>query len=651
MGSIKLTKLFEPGKIGTMCIKNRIVMSPMITDYADEEGYVTQKLIDYLAERAKGGVGLIILEASYVQRFLGRAFLNQVAVYDDKYIPGLSRLTEAIKKNGARTAIQLHHAGAAAHARLTGGLQPIGPSAAAYPGFEPSRALTLDEIKEITDYYIAAAVRCQKAGFDAVQIHACHQYLLANFLSPVWNKRTDEYGGDITHRARFLMEVLKGVKEAVKIPVICRINAIEYGTKEFLGVEHGTTLEDAKKTAKLVQANGADAIHLSAWQYGPYMRYGHQPLHPGERLSLVEAIKREVSIPVIGFGRLLPEIAETALSEGKADFIGMGRGLLADPYLPQKAARGDLSDIAPCIGCYHCGPISHWGYKSELTCTVNPRCGHEGEYPYPLAQAERSRKVLVIGGGPAGMEAARVAALRGHRVMLYEKDQELGGQLSVADKGPLKQYISLLGEYQKGQLERAGVQVTTGKEAAREFILSQGAEGVILATGSVPLIPEIKGLEKATVVTANDALAGKVKVGEKVIVIGGNLVGCEVAGFLANKGKKVTICEVLPELLSQTIAQRRPPILAGLTERGVVFHLNVISEEVTHKGMMIVDQDGKQVLIEADTIVLAAGARPNNELVGQLEDKVAEIYCIGDAKEPRLIVDAVHEGFRTAYRL
>jgi 2,4-dienoyl-CoA reductase-like NADH-dependent reductase (Old Yellow Enzyme family)/NADPH-dependent 2,4-dienoyl-CoA reductase/sulfur reductase-like enzyme len=651
MGSIKLTKLFEPGKIGTMRIKNRIVMSPMITDYADEEGYVTQKLIDYLAERAKGGVGLIILEASYVQRFLGRAFLNQVAVYDDKYIPGLSRLTEAIKKNGAFAAIQLHHAGSAAHARLTGGLQPVGPSAVSYPGFETSRALTLDEIKEIRDCYVEAALRCQRAGFDAVQIHSCHQYLLANFLSPVWNKRTDQYGGDIGNRARFLMEVLKGVKATVTIPVICRINAIEYGTKEFLDVEHGTTLEDAKATAKLVQANGADAIHLSAWQYGPYMRYGHQPLHPGERLALVEAIRKEVSIPVIGFGRLLPEIAETILSEGKADFIGMGRGLLADPYLPQKAARGDLSDIVPCVGCYHCGPISHWGYKSELTCTVNPRCGHEGEYPYPLTQAQRSRKVLVIGGGPGGMEAARVAALRGHRVTLYEKDQRLGGQLSVADKGPLKQYISDLGVYQKGQLEKMDVTVKLGKEADKELILAQRADVVILATGSEPLIPNVKGIEKAKVVTAHDALSGKTEVGERVIVIGGNLAGCEVAGYLANKRKKVTICEVLTELLPQIIPQRRPAVIAGLTERGVVFHLGVTSQEVTDKGMMIVDQDGRQVFLEADTIVLAVGARSNDVLMHELKDKVKEIHSIGDAKEPRLIVDAVHEGFRTAYGL
>ena len=650
MTSANLTKLFEPGRIGTMNIKNRIVMSPMITDYADEEGHITQRLIDYLVERAKGGVGLIILEASYIQRFLGRAFLNQVAVYDDKYISGLSRLTEEVKKNGACAAIQLHHAGSAGHARLTGGLQPVGPSAVSYPGFEASRALTRDEMKGIVDCYVKAAIRCEKAGFDAVQIHSCHQYLLANFLSPVWNRRNDEYGGDIGNRARLLIEVVKGVKESANIPVICRINAMEFGTKEFLGIEHGTTLADAQETAKLVQANGADAIHLSVWQYGPYMRYGHQPLHPGERVPLVEAIKGQVSIPVIGFGRLLPEIAETVLREEKADFVGMGRGLLADPYLPEKAARGDLSDIVPCIGCYHCGPISHWGYKSELTCTVNPRCGHEAEFPYPVSKAKKSKKVFVIGGGPGGMEAACIAALRGHEVTLYEKDQTLGGQIFLADKGPLKQYISDLGIYQEGQMKKKGVAIKLGEKIVGRKILDEKPDVVILATGSEPLMPSIKGLQKANILMANEVLSGKVQVGEKVIVIGGNLVGCEVAGFLADRGKKVIICEVLPELLSRIIPQRRPPIMAGLTERGVVFHLGVTSEEVTDKGMKIV-KDGKQWVIEADTIVWAAGSRSKNELWLELKEKVPEIYCVGDAKEPRLIVDAVHEGFRVAYAL
>ncbi len=652
MTSTSFDRLFEQGQIGAMKVKNRIVMSPMITEYADTDGYVTQRQIDYYAERAKGGVGLVIVEASYVQQLLGRGFINQIALYDDKYLPGLSRLVEAIKKNGARAAIQLHHAGSAAHTILTGGLQPVGPSATCYKGFDQSRALSKEEIEEIINCFTRAAFRCQKAGFDAVQIHACHQYLLANFLSLAWNKRSDEYGGDVNNRTRLLIEVLKNIKAAVDIPVMCRINAIEYGVKEFLGVEQGTTLEDAKGTARLMETNGADAIHLTSWRYGAYLRYGHQPFHPGERLPLIEAIKKEISIPVIAFGRLTPEVAERALREGKTDFIGMGRGLLADPYLPQKADRGDLLAIAPCICCYHCGPIGQWGYESKgLNCTVNARCGHEAEYPYPITKVLNSKKVIVVGGGPGGMEAARVAALRGHTVVLYEKSQELGGQLAVADKGLLKQYISLLGEYQKGQLRKIGVKVELGTEATKDIILGRGADAVILATGSRPLIPSIKGLEKGMAVNAIDVLSGKLETGEKVIVIGGSLIGCEVAGFLAEKGKKVTICELQPELLPQVIPHRRPPITAGLIERGIVFHLGITSEEMTEGGMIIVDKYGKKELLEADTVVLAAGAQPNNELVKELKDKALKVYCIGDAKEPRLIVDAVHEGFMVAYSL
>lgn len=652
MISTRLDRLFEEGKIGSMKVKNRIVMSPMITDYADTDGYISQRQIAYYAERAKGGVGLIIVEASYVQKLLGRGFSNQIAVYDDKYLPGLIRLAEAIKKNGARAAIQLYHAGSAAHDILSGGLKPVGPSAVPYQGYEQSRALTREEIKEIIDCFTGAAIRCQNAGFDAVQIHACHHYLLANFLSPVWNRRSDEYGGEINNRARFLVDVLKNVKDALDIPVMCRINCEEYGVKEFLGVEQGTTLDDAKEIARLIETNGADAIHLTTWRYGPYLRYGHQPLHPGERLPLIEAIKKERAIPVIAFGRLTPEVAESALREGKADFIGIGRGLLADPYLPQKAAHGDLTDIAPCICCYHCGPISQWGYKSTgLTCAVNARCGHEAEYPFPISKARNSRKVIVVGGGPGGMEAARIAALRGHSVVLYEKSQELGGQLAVADKAPLKQYISLLGEYQKGQIAKASVKVALGTEASKDMILDQRADAVILATGSRPLIPFIKGLEKEKTVSAIDVLSGKVEAGEKVIIIGGNLIGCEVASFLADKGKRVTICELLPELLPQVIPHRRPPVTAGLIERGVVFHLGVTFEEVIENGMIILDKNGKEQLVEADTIVSAAGAEPNDELFHELKEKVSEVHCIGDAKAPRLIVDAVHEGFGIAYSL
>jgi len=651
MTNTKLGRLFQPGKIGKMEVRNRIVMSPMITEYADRDGYITQRQIDYYAERAKGGCGLIIVEAACVQFPVGRGFISQIDLHDDKYISGLSRLAEAMKKNGARTCIQLYHSGAAAHRHITG-QQPVAPSAMSYPYYEASRALTRDEMEEVKECFITAAVRCQKAGFDCVILHSCHQYLLANFLSPVWNKRDDEYGGDIKNRAHFPIEVLSGVKESVDIPVLLRINAREYGGIEILGAEQEHTLENAIEIAKLLEANGADALHISTWGYGPYLHYGLFPLDWGERLPLVATIKRAVTIPVFAYGKLTPELAESAISEGKADFAAFGRQLLADPYFPEKVAAGELSDIAPCICCYKCEPVSQLGLETKgLHCSINARCGYESEYPYPITKAQKSKKVLVVGGGPGGMEAARVAVLRGHSVTLYEKNKELGGQVLAADKAPGKQNMSLLPVYLKGQIEKTGITAELGKEATKEMVLSQQPDAVIIATGAQTLVPKIKGLEKAKVVTAVDVLTDRVEVGEKVVVVGASMVGLEVSEFLAGRGKQITICEVLPELGTKVNPHSRDLSVKRLGEHGTKFHVGVTSEEVTEQGMVIVDKDGKEHLLEADTIVLAAGSKPNDKLFIELKGKVPEVYCVGDTKEPRFVIDAVSEGFRIAYSL
>ncbi|MFC2052363.1 FAD-dependent oxidoreductase [Chloroflexota bacterium] len=330
---------------------------------------------------------------------------------------------------------------------------------------------------------------------------------MAQFHSPAWNERNDEYGGNIRNQARLTMEIISGIKNRLpEMPVICRLNGREYGAEEFFGTP-GLTLKDALEIAKLIEASGADAVHISAFGWG-MERTRNAPTSAGALLPLTEAIKKVISVPVIALGRILPEVGEAALREGKADFIAIGRGLLADPHLAVKLFSGDVEDIAPCITCYEC-----LGEPRINICSVNARDGEEGNYPYPLSKAPKSKKVIVIGGGPGGMEAARVAAIRGHDVTLYEKEKELGGKLLVADKPSSKKNIRLLNPYLQRQLEKAQVAVELGWEATVESILVQRPEAVIIATGAKQIKPDINGLEKANVVDAVELLAGKAEVG------------------------------------------------------------------------------------------------------------------------------------------
>ncbi len=520
------------------------------------------------------------------------------------------------------------------------------------PFYEPSRALTYDEMEEIKQCFVRSAIRCQKAGFDSLILHSCHQYLLFNFITLVWNKRTDKYGGSLENRMRYPVEVLRAVKEAVNIPVMVRINTWEIGGVEILGAEKEYTLDDAIEVAKIYEANGVDGIQTSTWAYGPYVHSGLFSLEWGARLPQIAAIKKEVKVPVIGHGHFNPELAESAIKDGKLDFVGFGRGQIVEPYFGQKVAAGKASEITPCICCYKCEPVSHFGLETiGMHCSVNARTGYEAEFPYPLAKSENSKKVVVVGGGPGGMEAARVAVMRGHKVTLYEREKEMGGRLLVADKAPEKQNMGLLAPYLKEEIKKAGVRIEVGKEATIDLILKQQPDAVIIAAGAQPIIPKIKGLEKAEVVTALDVLTGKASTGEKVIVIGASMVGLEVSEVLAGQGKKLTICEVLPEIGASLNIHTRDISVKRLKEHDAQFYVGVKSEEITDGGMAIVDKDGKKHLVEFNTIVMAAGSKPNKKLFTDLKGKVPELYLVGDAKETRYVIDAVSEGFRAAYSL
>ena len=636
-------RLLKPGRIGQLELRNRIVMAPMGTGFASAEGLITERQVAYYAERARGGAGLIVVEGSCVDFPEGMGMLNQPRVDDDRCLAGLSRLADAIHEAGAAAAIQLFHAGRVAQSRLVG-VQPVAPSYLAPGGGEVSRELNRDEIGAVVQRFAGAARRARKAGFDGVEIHGAHSYLIANFLSRATNKRTDEYGGDLPGRARFLIEIIHACRDAVgpDFPVWVRLNGQE------IGMPDGIPAEEAAAVAAMAAVAGAAAVHVSAFGYGHPVMWASSPRTPGFLLPLASAVKQAVAVPVIAVGRMTPALGEQALAAGQADFIAFGRALIADAELPRKVIDGVLDEIRPCVGCVKCrdGLLAT---GAPITCLVNPALGWERESrPHPAA---RSKRVVVVGGGPAGMEAARVAALRGHRVVLFEKEAELGGQLIPGARPPEKEDISDLRRYLVGQLAKLGVQVELGRAATAVLVAEQQPDAVVLASGTLPILPDLPGLAKARVVTALAVLAGEAAVGARIAVIGGDLVGCETAEFLAEAGKKVTILRRGPALAIKINPSPRIALLRRLAAKGVRTLTGVHYEAITPEGVVITNAEGVREVIPADTIVLATGGTPERSLQQELTEKVAEVYLIGDCVTPQGILEAMADGQRVGLQL
>ena len=631
IGRSDVTTIFKPGRIGSMTLRNRLVLPAMGTNLGTEEGYVTDRLKNYHRVRAKGGVGLSITELVCVDPPKGKVSSRQLCIDDDRYIPGLRELARAIQQGGARAAIQLHHTGAATRADIIG-TQPVAPSPIRRaPVFDVPRELTVEEIRSLVSRFATAARRAKEAEFDGIEIHAAHSYLLQQFLSRTFNQRQDEYGGTLGNRARFLLEIIRAIRNSVgkDYPLWCRINGEEIGG--------GVTLEEAKEVARMAEEAGVDAINVSG---APSVRPSFSPR--GWALPLAQEIKKVVNVPVIAVGRLTMELGEEALRQGKADFIALGRPLIVDPDLPLKVATHQEEDVRPCIECNRC--LEEYAMAGrETECSVNSAVGREAEYR--IEPTYKPKKVLVVGGGPGGMEAARVAALRGHRVMLYDRGDDLGGQLLLAAEPPYKSDIAALKEYQVRQVRKAGVEIGLKREVDATLVADTKPDVVILATGISPLIPQIPGIDRDHVVTAEDVLSHKVKIGRRVIILGGGIVGCETALFLADQGKNVTIVELLPAMATKMVPSIREALLGTLSAKGVLMLTNIRVEEITPSGMVITDAEGKTQMIDADNIVLAAGAVSNNQLTEELKGKVEELYVIGDAQEPRSIKEAISEGY------
>ena len=643
--SKSFTHLFAPLEIRHLTLKNRICMSPVSTNFSTPRGEVTPRLLDHYGARARGGAGLIIIEGTCVH-LSGRAFVNQLGAYEDSFIPGLESLARTIRTNGAASIIQLHHGGRQANPKISG-IQPLAPSAVACPiSRVMPKEMTHQEIAEIRDAFIEAAFRGKEAGFDGVEFHAAHEYLVSEFLSPYTNKRTDEYGGGLENRLRLLVDIIRGarLKLGPDFIISVRMNGDDY-------IPGGLTIADAIEIARVLEAEGVDILNVSGGVYvTPHLIIPPLPLGPGVHLHLSAAIKGAVSIPVIGVGRITtPEFAERALAEGRADLVALGRALVADPEWPQKALEGNIDDIRPCLGCNQ-GCIDNLLRQKDITCTLNPAVGQDRDYT--PAAAEHPQTVVVVGGGPAGMEAARVAALRGHKVFLYEKSARLGGQLNLASVSPHKESFQGVARYLEGQLKSLDVAICLGVEADRRRILDHSPQVVILATGSVPVQPPISGLDGPRVVRAHDVLAGRVETGCKVAVLGGGMTGCETAHYLTGLGKEVVILEQLKRAGQDIGPARRSLLFQALKEAKVQILTNCavhsIEEDRVNYLKMSEEPPVSEALSGIDTFVNALGVRPFDPLSEELKDYGGRLEVIGDARSTGTCLHAIAQGAKAA---
>jgi len=644
MSSKRFPHLFSEGQIGNFKIKNRIVMLPIARQFQGFNGEVTQKTIDYFVERAKGDVGLIIVGSTRVfppgHEFYAPASLN---LGDRRYLPGHCDLVQAVHAYGAKIGIQFGHIGG----------QTNLPSVAASDVqqffcdgtvYHKPRPLTRSEIYDIIDVFANGALLAKTAGYDIVEIHAAHDYLFGGFLSRKLNRRTDEFGGVLENRTRVLVEMIKQMKRLAgsDFPIGVRISAVDY-------LENSIDLDESPKVAKILEEAGANVISVSAGCH----EYQHlsndiMRLEEGFKRPLWSTIKREVMIPTIaGGGNRSLDKCEKVIADGAADFLGMARPLVADPEWPKKAADGRVEDIRRCISCSEC--LYQLGAKFTFPygCSVNAAFSREREWSV-IKPAGVKKKVMIIGGGPAGMEAARISSLRGHEVSLYEKGKELGGQLLLGAVPPGKKKLLWIRDYLATQLKKQGVKVKLGVEVTSEMIHKENPEALILASGSKPSEPDIAGIRDNRVVTAWDILEGKIELkNQKVVVLGGSMIGCETAEFIAEKGNEVSVIKMRPgSLIAEDMEPtNRRGLLDSLEEYKVKLLTDYKVEGITRNGVNVVEREsGEKLTVEAETIVLALGSQPVRDLAEAMEKDGIKFYPIGDCQKPRNIRHAIYEG-------
>ncbi|RSK25767.1 NADH:flavin oxidoreductase [Bacillus sp. HMF5848] len=641
------THLFSKGRIGTLQLKNRIVMPAIGTSLASSTGEASSELIAYYEERAKGGCGLIITEITRIDDELGVGCANQLAVTKPIHIPQLERLVRTVHKYDTKLFVQLHHPGRQTHSHLLDGKQIVAPSAIMCNRTkEMPRALTTEEVEGLIKKFVKGAKIAQMAGVDGVELHGAHGYLINQFLSPYTNKRADKYGGDFVNRARFITEIILGIKHICgkDFPVSVRLSGDEF-------VEGGLKLADTIKIAKYLESIGVDAINVSCGTYESGVTIVEPTSYPqGWKKHLAQGVKQAINIPVIAVSVIRkPEFAESLLTEGATDFVAVGRAQLADPEWSNKAFAGLDSSIRPCISCLHC--IEELGKGGCIKCAVNPRMGRELEFSQ-LDTNGNDRTVAIIGGGPAGMEAARTLSMRGFRPVLFEKEGHLGGALRLAGMPPGKDKMTWFVDYLANELKEMNIDVRLNSEPSLEDIDALDPYAVFWAAGASPIIPNVPGINLPHVCTANDILDGKVTVtGKKAVIIGSGMTGCETAELLASQQNDVTIVEMKQSIGNGIYA----PILYDISQKLKKYKVNVVTGHslaaINDTTVSVASVSTRTPLtMEADIVVLSMGVRPR-QLLQDIEDRYSRVKVIGDAGAVGRIAEAVREGYEKAYVL
>lgn len=634
-----LDYLFSPFILKGRTIKNRCVVPPMVSNFCNHDGTVTERFMAYHEAKARGGFGMIITEDFAVDP-RGKGFVDIPGLYDDAQISGFAEFTKRIHKYNVVLIAQIYHCGRQTSSAVIDGKEVWAPSAIPCP-FSPDmpHEMTIKEIKKTISQYGDTARRAEAAGFDGIEVHGAHGYLIAQFMSPYSNKRTDEYGGNLINRMRFTLEVLKDIHSKVSPGFIVgyRISADEF-------VAGGRTIEDTKAIIPYLEEAGIDYIHVTAGVYRSFAAqipsmYGHH----GWIGNLAAEIKKITKLPVISVGRHNdPHTANAVLASGKADLISMGRQSLCDPDTPNKAKQGHFEEIRTCIGCHH-GCVGGLLQNIPISCVLNPELGHESDFQ-TLKKTTSPKKILVVGAGPAGLQAAISAAQAGHNVFVFEKKRWVGGQFRLGAVPVAKGEIINFINWQMNELKKLGVVVKTDTEVDLNMVKDVAPDVVIAATGADPVIPAIPGVDQAFVTTAHAVLEGNVNPSGNIVVIGGGCVGAETANHLASNLKSVTLVEMLDQIASDEVIVPRWDLLSDLEKNHVNVRLKTKVKEIKKSGVIVLCGE-KEEFIPADSVILAVGSKPNKDLANLLIQAGYDVRILGDAVKAGLVGEAIKQGF------